>query len=587
MVTFIPLLAAHMLGFATAEPSITASSLRAHVEYLASPELGGRLTGSEGERKAGDYAKKWFSDLGLLPAGTAGTYFQEFPVTFGGEATPETNLRLLNSAGNEIAAKVGVDFNPVYNSVPDALAGLPVVYAGEGLASPERDDYKGIDVKGKAVAVFVSPNGGATTRHKAQAAKERGAAAILFIGTPSGQGLLGLDRRYGIENSSGFAAVAISSGLFERVSGMKFDEARKQAISGRVAPGFAKGLKVSFKSEIRPKSVTGRNVMALLPGTDPAVKDQYIIIGAHLDHVGRGEFGSRTGADSIHFGADDNASGSAAVLELARYFAETKSNRRSILFQLYSGEELGLIGSTHFVKNPTIDLSRVSWMLNLDMIGGLRENKIIIDGVRTSPLWPDFIKELAADFVVQVDREDLRGRSDHAGFERSNIPVTFFFTGENEHYHTETDSAATLNYDGAAKIVNMAVAWIKKVDALSGMVPVIVSGVVVDRTPPKQESSSGGAGTRRVRVGLIPSYGDGGPGLLLDGVQPNSPAEKAGLMAGDRIMKWGEKTIGSIEDIQSIFENAEPGKPVKVVVVRNGKEITMTVTPEGIGVQAA
>lgn len=587
MVTLIPLLAAHLLGHPAPEPSITASSLRTHVEYLASPDLGGRLTGSDGERKAGDYAKRWFADLGLLPAGTGGTYFQEFPVTFGGEATPETNLRLVNASGNQIAAKVGVDFNPVYNSVPDSFDSLSVVYAGEGLANSERDDYKGVDVKGKAVAVFVSPAGGATTRQKAQVAKDKGAAAILFIGTPTGSGLLGIDRRYGIENGSGFAAAALSSGLFERVSGMRFEEARKQALSGRVAPGFAKGLKVSFKAEIRPKSVTGRNVMALLPGTDPAVKDQFIIIGAHLDHVGRGEFGSRTGVDAIHFGADDNASGCAAVLELARYFAETKSNRRSILFQLYSGEELGLIGSTHFVKNPTIDLSRVSWMLNLDMIGGLRENKIIIDGVRTSPLWPDYVKELASEFVVQVDREDLRGRSDHAGFERSNIPVTFFFTGENEHYHTETDSAATLNYEGAAKIVNMAVAWIKKVDALSGMVPVLVNGVVVDRTPPKQESTTGGAGTRRVRVGLIPSYGDGGPGLLLDGVQPNSPAEKAGLMAGDRIVKWGDREIGSIEDIQEIFQNAEPGKAVKVVVLRNGKEITLTVTPEGIGVQAA
>ncbi|GIV02957.1 MAG: hypothetical protein KatS3mg015_1787 [Fimbriimonadales bacterium] len=562
-------------------PPIRADALRAHVEYLSSDALEGRFTGSEGERKATEYAKKVFEEAGLKPGGENGTFFQEFPVRFGIEPVPGSYLRI--RVGSQVhEAEVGKDFVPVYNGDAANLTTGSLVFVGEGISSEERDDYSGIDVQGKVVVVFPSSGRAASNRAKARTAQEKGAVGILFAGTPEGAGLLDLSGRNAILRSENFFAAAISSDFFEKVSGMKFEEARRQALVGRVMPGFPREATVELKTGTQPKTLTGRNVIAILPGNDPTLANQYIVIGAHIDHIGHGETGAlaRDANDDIYNGADDNSSGTATVLELAKYFSRTKSNSKTLVFQLYSGEELGLVGSRYWVAHPTVDLKAITAMINLDMVGNLVDNKLIVDGARSSPIWKDLIARFSQGFEVEFDptgRRSVAGRSDHAAFESAGIPVLFFNTDEHERYHRPNDTADKLNYEGMERIANLVLNVVVSIDAMPGMVPFQNKDQIVERQPPESQGRGGG---RRVRVGLIPDYSDPGPGLLLEGVSENSPAQKAGLQAGDRIIQWDDIKITTIEDLQFVFERAEPGKPATVTIIRDGKEMKVTVIPE-------
>lgn len=561
-------------------PLISADALRKHVEYLASDKLEGRFTGSPGERLAGDYAKKVFEEAGLLPGGTKGTFFQEFPVRFGIEIGEGSYLRFRRGS-ETMEAKPGEEFVPVYNGDAAQEITAPVVFVGEGVASSERDDYASLDAKGKIVIVFPSADRRLSNRAKARTAQEKGAIGILFAGTPTGAGLLELNGQNGILRSEGFVAAAISSQMFERISGLNFERARQQAVAGRVMPGFATNVTVTLKTTTQPKNIIGRNIIAILPGHDPTLRSQYIVIGAHIDHVGRGEMGAlgRLEGDDIYNGADDNASGSAMVLELARYYSRTKSNSRTLVFQLYSGEEMGLLGSRHWVANPTVDLKAVTAMINLDMIGNLVESKLIVDGIRSSPIWKDLVNRFGDGFELELDptgQRSIAGRSDHAAFESAGIPVLFFNTDEHERYHRANDHADKLNYEGMERIGTLIINVLSVIDSMPGMVPFQDKDKVVERTPPEAPAS----GARRVRVGLIPNYGDPGPGLLLDGVSENSPAQKAGLQAGDRIIQWDDIKIVTIEDLQFVFERATPFQPATVIIIRNGKEMKVTVIPE-------
>jgi hypothetical protein len=562
-------------------PPIRADALRAHVEYLASDALEGRFTGSEGERKATEYAKKVFEEAGLKPGGDRGTFFQEFPVQFGTEPAPGSYLRIRVGSRTQ-EAELGKDFLPVLNGdAPEPKTGA-LVFVGEGISTSERDDYAGVDVQGKVVVVFPSSERSSNTRAKARTARDKGAVGILFVGTPEGAGLLELSGRNAILRTENFFAAAISSEFFQKVTGMNFEEARRQALAGRVMPSFPREAAIEVKTGTQPKTLTGRNVVAILPGNDPNLANQYIVVGAHIDHVGHGEMGAlgRDPNDNIYNGADDNASGCATVLELAKYFARTKSNSRTMIFQLYSGEELGLIGSRYWAAHPSVDLKAITAMINLDMVGNLVKDKLIVDGARSSPIWKDMIARFAQGFEIEYDPTGARsiaGRSDHAAFEAAGIPVLFFNTDEHERYHRPNDHADKLNYEGMERIANLVLNVIVAIDAMPGMVPFQNKDQIIERQPPQSQTASG---ARRVRVGLIPDYSDPGPGLLLEGVSDNSPAQKAGLQAGDRIIQWDDVKITTIEDLQFVFERAEPGKPATVTIIRNGKEMKLTIVPE-------
>ncbi|MCW5947064.1 MAG: M28 family peptidase [Fimbriimonadales bacterium] len=563
--------------------SIDATALQRHVEFLANPKLEGRMTGSPGEREATEYCANYFKEIGALPGGVGGTYFQDFPVTYGGTKAPNSDLRIKLSDGSELAI-ADSDWSAVYGSAENQVATGSLVFAGEGVVSDQRDDFRGLDVGGKFVMLFpAAPRQNPSNAVRAKAAEDRGAVGVIFAG-PTEDGshsVMRTTRQRGIGRDSRLVALAVSADVFTKLLGLDYNEARTAAKSGKVIAPKQTSASITAKIEIQPNRVTGRNVIAVLPGNDPNLRNQHIVIGAHIDHVGWGDVGSLSGSEKIHFGADDNASGTAMVLEIAKHFAKSKSNRRTLVFQLYSGEELGLIGSTFFTRNPTIALDSIAAMINLDMVGNYADGKLEISGVGSSPSWPaliDSVKETAEIKSVEGVRPD----SDQWPFANQGVPVLFLHTGLHPRYHRHTDTAEFIDYAGMQIVGNTAIEIIKRIDAMAEMPAFKRGQTIVDRKAPATDTSDRNMG-RRVRVGLIPEYGDGGPGLLLSGVADNSPAQRAGLQGGDRIIMWGTTKIESIEDIQEIFTNSEAGKAVEVTILRDGKEMKMTVVPEAIG----
>lgn len=579
--TILPL----VISPSTGGVSLSVDNVRAHVAYLASDEVEGRMTGSAGERLAGDYIARKFREYGVLPGGSGGTFFQDVQVSFGSKPGPASRLMITLSNGTAIVGAAGVDFNPIFNSAEKAPVSGDVVYVGEGIVGENRDDYAGIDATGKIVVVMNSADQRQFgIRYKGDTAKSKGAAGIIVVGSAwdKGRPLPIISRSKSLARESGMVGAYITPTFFEKVSGLKYAEARTQALAGRAMPNFARGLKATVETEIVGNQVVGRNVIGLIPGNDPVLKNQFVVFGAHYDHLGYGEVGARDGTERIHPGADDNGSGTAGLIELARYFATTKSNRRSVLIQLYTAEELGLRGSAHWVKNPTVDSKAINYMLNFDMIGNLTNDSLQLDGFNTSPDWAPLVDKSKTTLKIQRNGGP-RPDSDHYSFAASGVPVLFFHTGLHERYHTDRDFPDKVNYEGTIRVLDLAVELFKMTDESAGFITFRKGNEVTKREPPTPAPPADPSSGRRVRVGVIPSYGDSGPGLLLEGVSDSSPAQKAGLRGGDRITKWNDTKISSIEEFNDVLIGALPGVEVNVTVLRGDKEIVLKLTPEAIG----
>ena len=351
------------------------------------------------------------------------------------------------------------------------------------------------------------------------------------------------------------------------------------------------------KSPDPAKVVTGFNVIGVLEGRDATLKNEAIVIGAHYDHLGRGGEGSLAASSTdIHHGADDNASGTAAVIELAKAFAKEKKNKRTIIFIAFSGEEEGLFGSKYYVNNPTFPIEKTVAMINLDMVGRLNENKLSIGGVGTATEWKSLIetknitqtglrsltsltnipsatvKDLNVSgnyFSLQLN-EDGFGPSDHSSFYTVKVPVLFFFTGAHVDYHKPSDTAEKINYAGEVKIIDMVAAIARSIDQNPTRPTYTVA----------KSSNTGGRTGFNVTLGTIPSYTDSATdGLVIDGVRDGSPAEKAGLKGKDKIVKLAGKEIKSIQDYTGILGELKAGEEYEIVVIRDGKPVTMKIVP--------
>lgn len=299
--------------------------------------------------------------------------------------------------------------------------------------------------------------------------------------------------------------------------------------------------------------------------------DKTIIIGAHYDHLGFGDNGSSPDANpkgKIHNGADDNASGVAGVLELARYFSQNKVKEKSnFLFICFSGEELGLYGSKYFTEHPTIDMSKVSYMINMDMIGRLPENKVIsISGTGTSPVWEPLLKNLSTPLTIKTDSSGV-GPSDHASFYLKNIPALHFFTGSHSDYHKPTDDSEKINYGGEKEVLELIIQVIEKLDAA----PKLTFLTTKQKTMSARTSF-------KVTLGVMPSYTSDQPGLLVDGVTDGRPAQQAGIQTGDIIIQIGELEIKDINDYMGALGKFEKGQTVPVKVKRKNENLTLSVT---------
>jgi aminopeptidase YwaD len=314
------------------------------------------------------------------------------------------------------------------------------------------------------------------------------------------------------------------------------------------------------------------NVLGMIEGYDQSLKDEYLVIGAHFDHLGMGGQGSLTpDTVAVHHGADDNASGSAGLLEAAENLAaERKSLRRSILFIGFSGEEMGLLGSNYFVNHPTIPLTGIKTMINMDMIGRIKENKLVVEGVGTSPGFEEMVTKLNADSTFDLSlKEGGYGPSDHSSFYGKDIPTLFFFTNLHEDYHKPSDTWDKINYEGETGVVRFVLKIARELDN-AAEAPVF--------TKVTSSAPQGDARPMRVRLGVIPDYAEDVAGLKINGTQPDSPAEKGGLLGGDIIVKFGDKTIANIYDFTYVLQEHKPGDVVSVDVLRGEQTVTLTVT---------
>ncbi|MXV72725.1 M28 family peptidase [Candidatus Poribacteria bacterium] len=592
-----------------AESSNKTMSIRQHIEFLADDALEGRMTGSEGAKRAAEHIATQFTQLNLKPVGDEASYFQEFEFTAGRRIIAAENrfhiTRQMHGSEQVMEYSVERDFQPLSFSRNGVVEG-EVVFVGYGLTVPGElgegyDAYAGLDVKDKIVVALryvpegVEPerrqqlNRYAGLRYKAMQAREQEAKAFFVVAGPNSPNagkLIPLDFDSSLADS-GIVAASISDTVANALfapSGKNL----KDVQSGLDVenPHFLgqfplPGVKVKIVVSVEKVKKTDQNVVALLPPSELTDETEYIIVGAHYDHIGHGEIGSlaRKGEEGqIHNGADDNASGTAVVLELATTLSEAYQKypekfRRGIIFALWSGEELGLIGSTHFVNDPVVPLEKVAAYINFDMVGRLRENKLILQGVGSSSVWTKLIEKrnIPIGFNLTL-QEDPYLPTDVTAFYPKEVPVLSFFTGGHEDYNRPTDDPDTLNYTGIERIARLA----------HGIVLDLISAeerpayVRVERS----QSEEGSRDTLRAYLGTIPDYTTEGTGVKLSGVRAEGPADKAGLKGGDVIVEFGGQKITNIYDYTYALDAVKIGEPVEVVVLREGERVELTVTPE-------
>jgi hypothetical protein len=594
--TFLALTIGSIAALAqSSSPDITAEELRAHVKYLASDELEGRGSGTEGNRKAAEYLVQQFKSYGLMPAGTDGGYVQEFEFVSAIKLGKKNSLTLHTADGKDRALAVNTDFRPLGFSANANVAG-PVVFAGYGIAAPEKnyDDYAGLDVQGKIViALRYGPDGNdmhsefyrfTSLRNKARYAREKGAAALVIVDATTDElAKLTYDQSFA---SSGIPCASLKQSFLDQLL-----SSRKRSVkeivdsikaSRRPVTLSLPDVSISLETDVEKVMAKTSNVLGYLKGTDPRLSSEVIVIGAHFDHLGYGGEGSGSlvpDVHEIHNGADDNASGTAALLELAQKFASNKTSvARTLLFIGFSGEELGTLGSEYYVNHPFFPLDKTIAMINMDEVGRLKDNVLTVYGTGTSPEWNTLLKKYNTGSSSVSDTFALKlvtdgyGPSDHAQFYGKDIPVLFFFTGTHSDYHRPSDDWDKINYDGEEHVVRYIFTIANELQTQSQK-PLF--------TKAQSTTPTGGGGDGRgftVTLGVIPDYGETTEGMKIGGTRPNGPAEKAGLKAGDIITKFAGKKVMNIYDYMGILGELKPGDVAEIEVLRDGKTMTFSAT---------
>ncbi len=606
---------AHSAIFAPAD-------IRSEIAYLASDELRGRGSGEPGNDRAAQYVAREFAKDGLKPLGTnrqrdpnatldQSGYYQPFtfvagrvvgknnklsidygtprkPITI---AAPNGQTALVES-GRAIVLYSNRDFQPSSVSGAGKVEG-PLVFVGYGIHAPKagHDDYEGVDAKSKIVVMLAgSPKDDphspladyADIYRKATTARDLGAVGVLVVLPKSADTFAQSPAVFDNASDAGlpvlrlrrFAAASLLQGAQKSL-----DAAQQQVDEGKtVSFAFPANQAAQIQADVHKVEKVTANVVGIIEGSDPVLKNEYVVIGAHMDHLGMGGPGSlaTSKAPAIHHGADDNASGTAGVMQLARYFARGTENtglqrpRRSIVLMCFSGEELGLFGSDWYVKHPIVPMDKTVAMLNMDMVGRLRDNKLIVIGSGTATEWNGLLDDLnkTAGFALAKSESGF-GASDQQSFYTKNVPVLFFFTGTHPQYHTPQDTVDLINAEGEAKVLNLVADCARRVAN-------DVSRPTFQRIQtPDQNAPSRGL---RVYFGSVPDYAAMVEGVQLNGVREGSPAEKAGLKAGDIITKFGDKIIKNVYDYTYALQDHKPGDVVQVIVTRAAQSLTLTVT---------
>ncbi len=580
-------------------PAAVASHTKAHVTMLASDQLEGRLSGSAGEQRASAYIVSELQRIGAKPLSGQTGYTVPFDFTagskdggswvgLGGKATGRFDQRK--------------DVQALSFSDNGEVTDTPVVFAGYGIVVPDSqgfpyDSYATLDVKDKVVLVlrYFPEDAEPKTkgilsrysdlRYKAMAARQHGAKAIIIVGGPNSPNAgeiipMSFDTALA---GSGIVAASVSGTVADAMLKTLGDPAKTLKAAQTSlddanphAAGFAlPNVTVTLHTDVVREKRTGHNVLAYLPATGSAsVQKPWVGIGAHYDHLGHGESGSslaeKADAGKVHHGADDNASGTAAVLAVGELLS-TQPRTRNVMLQFWSGEELGLIGSTAYVNAPAVPLEQMAAYMNFDMVGRMVDNKLSVQATGSSPVWARLVEQanIAAGFDLQIQQDPYQP-TDVSAFNQAGVPCINFFTGTHVDYHKPTDTADKINYEDLDRVVTFAAAIARRL------------GDTVDApqfTKVEQKTDTAGRAGVRLFTGTIPDYSTEVKGLLLSGVIGGGPAEQAGLTKGDIIIEIAGQTIANIYDYTYALEVLKIGQPAKVIYMRGTARKETTLTP--------
>ena len=573
-------------SYAAETPRFDRKNLEEHVHYLASDELGGRGNGTDGLRLAARYVASELEKLELSPAGENGTYFQTFRLMVGKEIGRWTEVSL-HYAQTAQLLEVASDFQPMTFSSAGELSG-PVVFAGYGVTAPEHDydDYGNVDVEGKIVLLlryvpgqsleqgpFEKNGWHATFVRKAKNAVSHGARGIIFVNGPSygrEDRLIPFGVNVGAE-SIPVPAMHLRREFAEellRAAGASLGDIQRN-IDERLAPRSfeLEGVSVDIAIDVRRTIVEVSNVLAYLPPTTGNSRE-HIVIGAHYDHLGLGGSGSRErqANGKIHNGADDNASGVAGLLELARTLSEIEDRPRGILFAAFAGEELGLRGSSYYTDNATLRLEDAVAMINLDMIGRLRHKRLFIGGTEIVPSLLETLDRITDDEELTYStRFSAETSSDHASFIRAGVPALFFFTGLHGDYHKPTDDLQFVNFEGIEQVLEVSY----------NLTDHLLRAPKRPMLTPRRASGDRELVSRRAAerayfgVGVDNSFQ--GEGARFSYVADGGPAAEAGLQAGDVLLELDGRTVVSGERAGVMIQQRRPGETINAKIRRNDR----------------
>jgi aminopeptidase YwaD len=521
----------------TKSDKIIIENLRSEISYLASDQLEGRRTGTPGEKLAYEYLSGQFEKTGLIPKGDNKSYIQAFEVNEGKQILPSTHLII-----NDDTLEVDKDFFPFIFSSNGKV---------EALVSPAISE-KGmpwfLDIKDMLEENQNNPHfdPGDAIKNKAIEFAQKGASEVIVYNSGN------KNEELKFEGKSKIAAIKIPVVFITKAAAKKYFSDKSS------------NLELAMQIAIGDKKRTGHNVIGYIDNGAAHT----IILGAHYDHLGYGEDHNSlwTGKPEIHNGADDNASGTASVLELAKLIKKSKYKNNNFLFICFSGEELGLYGSKHFTENPTIPLNDVDYMINCDMVGRLNDSThiITIGGFGTSPVWGNILPEKTKAFDVKFDSSGI-GPSDQTSFYLKNIPVLFFFTGTHKDYHKPTDDVDKINFAGEFRIIEYIFNIINKTNKLDKL-------AFSKTREPKME------GARfTVSLGIMPDYTFSGSGVRADGIIDGKIAQNAGILSGDVITKLGDFTVTDLNSYMAVLSKFKKGDATKVTVLRGKEEMTFNI----------
>jgi hypothetical protein len=582
------------MGYAGNELTPT---LKEHVYFLASDSLEGRGPGTRGIELAAEYIADAFEDAGLKPGGDDDGYFQQLEITIGVKAGDGNSVTL-----DEKPVKFKKDFVPLGFSENGSVRGR-LAFAGYGIKAEEYkyDDFKDRDLEGKVALILIHEPGEKDStsvfdgvdvtpysdmRGKAIRAKTNGAIAAIFISGPvhhpQDEPLPEISGNSGYQNV-GIPVIRMRRHVLDDLLGDGVLLKMQRALESKTHDAELveiEPVQVDIQVDLSIRKGILRNVIGWIPGSVDSLRDKPLIIGAHYDHLGYGGPNSRApGVHEIHNGADDNASGVAALIETGRLLKTREMMKRPVILIAFSGEEIGLIGSTFYANHTDYDISEAVAMLNLDTVGRMTNNKLIVFGGGTAKEWNRAVNGLnyghRFDLTLQMDGY---GPSDQAAFYARGLPVLHLFTGANIDYHKPGDDADKLNYDDLARVTKFVTDLAEYLGNRESALTLATPSDATAMSGAPANRPAGGHGGTRPWFGSVPDFTyQEGDGLRLNGVSPGSPCEKSGLAAGDIVIRMDDIEIKSIYELNQVLKSRKAGDTVKVKYIRDGEENTVDV----------